>query len=169
MYWTVTKVIICYSMKVITFCLSFLSLTIPVNFWRILFHQNPVPPGMRWPANTTVLWLELVEAFIRQNRKSIGPLPIWVPPPLSSEGLPYDEGSLLHLIRPDVPFMRGHLWPCLASPGRATETIRSTSVVGRNTHPVLLLIYPQVFKKGVNRHTRSYADVSLYGQIKVDR
>ena len=92
-----------------------------------------------------------------------------VPPPLSSEGLPYDEGSLLHLIRPDVPFMRGHLCPCLASPGTATETIRSTSVVGRNTHPVLLLIYPQVFKKGVNRHTRSYADVSLYGQIKVDR
>ena len=90
------------------------------------------------------------------------------PPPLSSEGLPYDEGSLLHLIRPDVPFMRGHLCPCLASPGTATETVGSTSVVGRNTHPVLL-IYPQVFKKGVNRHTRSYADVSLYGQIKVDR
>jgi len=62
-----------------------------------------------------------------------------------------------------------HLCPFLASPGTASETVGSTSVVGRYTHPVLLLIYPQVYKRGVNRHMRSYADVSLYClQIPVD-
>ena len=81
----------------------------PVTFGRILFHQNPVSPGMKWPVNTTVLWLKLTEAFMRENRVSIGPLPTWgYPPPLFFWRVALWWGILLHLIRPNVPFMSGH-------------------------------------------------------------